>query len=97
VSPLLAQTWRPASLQPGSVEIYSTGRANLPGLLSHKTLLTGFGALVTELIEFSSAAPNQVQDEGCADKMDVKLVGEDEVNDDMNDDEDLWLGWAENP
>lgn len=36
------------------IEVYSTGRANIPGARSHNDLLTGFAELLPELLRFSS-------------------------------------------
>ena len=38
------------------VEIYSTGRANLPGATSYRELLEGYAPCVAEIRKYSSAA-----------------------------------------
>ena len=63
--PLASQTWRPHDA-PLCVEVYSTGRANLPGSKSHNDLLVGFVKLVPELLAYSSSGGGV-----CADAADV--------------------------
>ena len=91
------QTWRPGEFYPGCVEIYSTGKANIPGTKSHDDLLEGFGKLVPRLLEFSSSAedtnggePNFAVQGGT-----VVTVPEEEYNALESDDDDLWAGWGE--
>lgn len=46
-------TWRPAN-SACCVEAYSTGRVNIPGARTQRDLLLSFGALVPDLLNFSS-------------------------------------------
>lgn len=53
-------TWKPARLGvPIIVEVYSTGRANIPGATREHILYDSFAKLVPELIRYSSASAKQ--------------------------------------
>jgi hypothetical protein len=47
--------WRPKG-EPICCEIYSTGRANLPGSVVERDLLSSFSRMLPELLRFSSSA-----------------------------------------
>ena len=92
----MAQTWRPADFTPGCVEIYSTGNANIPGTKSHYALLEGFGRLVPRLLQYSSSALDRAQPDPNAEYEGVceeVAVADDSLQ--VEDDKDLWEGWAE--
>lgn len=52
-------TWKPTKLDvPIIVEMYSTGRANIPGATREHVLYNSFAKLVPEIIRYSSASAN---------------------------------------
>jgi transcription initiation factor TFIID TATA-box-binding protein len=54
-SSFVGLTWRPRG-EPICVEVYGTGRANLPGACTYTALLCSFSTLVSELLRFSSSS-----------------------------------------
>lgn len=58
-SSFVGMTWR-HPLHKISVEVYSTGRANLPGAKSQRQLLGAFATLLPEMLRFSSVKGTEV-------------------------------------
>lgn len=86
-SSFVGLTWRPPGA-PCCVEIYSTGSANIPGAKSYRSLLTGFSALVGELLVYSSSGGgNRISDDG---DDDGRMEEVEEVEDAA---EDAFAGW----
>lgn len=101
-SSFAGMTWRPADFSPGCVEIYSTGKANIPGTKSQRELLEGFGKLIHRLLRFSSAShapftsdsgdPMMQEQE---DVLNINDVEEEACNPALRDEDvDLWNGWG---
>jgi len=97
-SSFVGLTWRPRNA-PICVEVYSTGRANIPGAKSHAALLRGFARLVPELLQYSSSGrPDPPRDAANS------VTGRDtppDANDQENvaigvsvQSDDPWEGWA---
>jgi len=56
-------TWKPTKLNTSIiVEVYSTGRANIPGATRERILYKSFARLVPELIKYSSASAKSPDD-----------------------------------
>lgn len=86
--PLGAQTWRPSGT-PLVVEIYSTGRANLPGASSYERLVEGFLPCVAELRKYSSA-PVEADTVADAEDVDANARVNAQCDSDAGDIDDLF-------
>ena len=66
-SSFVGLAWRPP-MEPCCVEVYGTGRANLPGCRDERSLLAAFYRMLPELLRYSGLSsklvyiPNQIQD-----------------------------------
>jgi len=72
-SSFVGMTWRPLD-QPISVEIYSTGRANISKAKKYSDLLNGWASLIPKMLRYSSSSEGKVK-------------GDDGLDDDMDDDD----------
>ena len=79
-SSFVGLTWRPRG-EPICVEVYGTGRANLPGACTYTALLHSFARLVAELLRFSSSSTGCVAESG-------------QVDEDLSEEKDDGLGTA---
>ena len=60
-SSFVAMAWRPPSM-PICVELYATGRANVPGAKSERELVSSFATLLPELMKFRAELHADVAD-----------------------------------
>ena len=97
-SSFVGLTWRPSNV-PICVEVYSTGRANIPGAKTHRQLLSGFAKVVPELLAYSSSGrPGGKKGDDTTVPQEPQQLDETNPTEDSNETEiDMFDGWAVGP